>query len=1380
MTLARPNYIISIISFFFLLPLAGSIGNLSGQISGVVNSYAKVTSVGADFVIVDDVSAFATGDTVLLIQMKGVGVSSVYNPALFGIEESYNGQPGFYEFILIEQVETGPKKITFRNSLIGTYDPTGMVQLIKVPSYDEVSIDGTLTCDKWDVSKGTGGIVAIIARNKVSLNAGIDVSGKGFRGAIPASVNGDCADVSGDSLYYHTSMMTAGRKGEGLATHIEGGVLLDTNKYAKGKQYISTAGGGGNGQFAGGGGGGGFGNGGSGYKEDCSAIGGGKGGEEIVYANLSGRVFMGSGGGSSGYTTGSASRGGNGGGMVFILTDTIAGNGFTIVVSGDSASTITSGQAGAGGGGSGGSIIISSSTFDPTDLNLVATGGHGGHTQNFYGSGGGGSGGFIWTKTSLSGNITTNINGGLQGRIGYPGLSRGGSPGEGGIVRNDLKLLLNGFLFNSIVSTETSTQTDSICFNEYIPDLKGTDPVGGAEPYTFKWQRSYNEIAWTDLAPVSRDLINHGQETDTVWFRRIVTDSTPITAMTDTSKPVLFLVQPLIADNLIGYNDTLCYGQVPATALVPTNPGPTGGNGIYTYMWIDSTLTDPGWPSSTGINTNSDYSPPALYEPTYYRREVTSGRCVDTSLSVTVYVWPVIDHASNTLAADQTICNDQLFADLTGSLPSGGEGAGSYTYFWESSTDNISFADAEGLINLQNYDPDETSPNFPGDQYYRRIVKSGYNDVCADASDTVHLKNWPDIGDNIISPDQTICEGDIPIPITGLDATGGDGVPAYVWQDSIRGDLQFNDIPLENGRDYIPGMPLADTTWYRRLVFSSACNDTSNVIVVEVHPAIVNNSASTMSLVTDTTICEGQTPATLVGTSPGGGTEIYVYEWMISYDNSTFNTAPGTADQKNYSPQAQVNTCWIFRRVISGECSTNSDTINIVVLPPISNNTISANQTVCYNTQPQMLTGSDPLGGDGNYIYLWEESTDDIAYSAASGTNNQKNYQPPVLTNPKYYRRTVYSGLSDCCQNIGSSIAVGIHPLPTGTIIALKDTTCSGEEITVNLNLTGTAPWNIVLNDGTADISFPAATPAYDFKNSPVNNSTDPFATFDYSFAGVTDANGCVATSMTGVRTVIVYMNPSPDPGNDDEVCGLTYTLQATPSGSWAGQWSSYSAILTAVADLNSSNNQIEVQDWGIWRFWWKETNWLCVDSASVDITFWEPPAPAYAGPDSVLVPFEYEFRLLGSDPTVGTGTWSVVLSGGSPSFDDENLATTWVRNLYNGGNKLKWTIVNGICPPEEDEVILTVKTIFIPQGFSPNGDAFNQTFKIEGLEFTTNQLVVTNLTGAVVFRADNYSSDWEGIDMQGSALPDGTYYYYLTIGTPVPRKYNGFVIIKR
>ena len=65
-----------------LLVFAGSSVSLFSQttVNGIINEYGHVTSIGTDFVIVDDVTQFnqfAAGDTVLLIQMKGVGISAI-------------------------------------------------------------------------------------------------------------------------------------------------------------------------------------------------------------------------------------------------------------------------------------------------------------------------------------------------------------------------------------------------------------------------------------------------------------------------------------------------------------------------------------------------------------------------------------------------------------------------------------------------------------------------------------------------------------------------------------------------------------------------------------------------------------------------------------------------------------------------------------------------------------------------------------------------------------------------------------------------------------------------------------------------------------------------------------------------------------------------------------------------------------------------------------------------------------------------------------------------------------------------------------------------------------------------------------------------------
>jgi gliding motility-associated-like protein len=74
------------------------------------------------------------------------------------------------------------------------------------------------------------------------------------------------------------------------------------------------------------------------------------------------------------------------------------------------------------------------------------------------------------------------------------------------------------------------------------------------------------------------------------------------------------------------------------------------------------------------------------------------------------------------------------------------------------------------------------------------------------------------------------------------------------------------------------------------------------------------------------------------------------------------------------------------------------------------------------------------------------------------------------------------------------------------------------------------------------------------------------------------------------------------------------------------------------------------------------------------------------------------------------------------------------------------------------------------PEGFSPNGDGFNDEFYIEGLEeYPDNSLTVFNRWGNKVYYASPYKNDWNGESVSaisiGKDLSTGTYYYILDLG---------------
>ncbi len=141
----------------------------------------------------------------------------------------------------------------------------------------------------------------------------------------------------------------------------------------------------------------------------------------------------------------------------------------------------------------------------------------------------------------------------------------------------------------------------------------------------------------------------------------------------------------------------------------------------------------------------------------------------------------------------------------------------------------------------------------------------------------------------------------------------------------------------------------------------------------------------------------------------------------------------------------------------------------------LSQNQIYANQQICPGFQPHMLTGTtSPLF----YSYLWQYSTDFSTWHVCPGTNNQPDYQPPVLTQTTYYRRLVFllSGTSIDTSNI---VTITVAPLQAN--YAVSHVTCYGAnngQIQTTVN-GGSPPYSFFWSNGSTYqnlINVPAGT----------------------------------------------------------------------------------------------------------------------------------------------------------------------------------------------------------------------------------------------------------------------------------------------------------------
>ena len=239
------------------------------QIGGIINEYTPIVSIysadanNVDTLAVGDASLFDVGDTVMVYCVKGATIgtahdstylpgNNVYDP---GMDAQNPRNTGKYAFFLVSEVIGDT--VVLNASLNPEILPMAigeMAQLIRVRSYRYANVTGTgLSAPSWNPATGTGGVITLFVHGVLRLDADIDVSADGFKGALgntDAIYTAGCSSTDTLNYYepfYLNGELYAGLKGEGTT---------DTSfPYIRGKASNINGGGGGNGLLAGGGGG---------------------------------------------------------------------------------------------------------------------------------------------------------------------------------------------------------------------------------------------------------------------------------------------------------------------------------------------------------------------------------------------------------------------------------------------------------------------------------------------------------------------------------------------------------------------------------------------------------------------------------------------------------------------------------------------------------------------------------------------------------------------------------------------------------------------------------------------------------------------------------------------------------------------------------------------------------------------------------------------------------------------------------------------------------------------------------------------------------------------------------------------------------------------
>ena len=504
------------------------------------------------------------------------------------------------------------------------------------------------------------------------------------------------------------------------------------------------------------------------------------------------------------------------------------------------------------------------------------------------------------------------------------------------------------------------------------------------------------------------------------------------------------------------------------------------------------------------------------------------------------------------IGSTQTICYNTSPSALTQvTAPTGG--TGTYTYQWQSSTDNSSWTDISGAT-LSDYLPSTLTSNT----YYRRTVTSGTdtpvysNPVLITVSPQITLAQ---LHDNISIENNTsanfnvaISGGSAPYTVNyTLNGLAQQPISNYIAGNNIStgvlttGEYTYSltSVTDANGCAALNlGTNITVTVGTAAAVPSIALNKPSYGDISSQYPASLANdndgtdasfwSADPYPAWWKVDLENAYDLTSIIIRNYVDGSRYYNYNIEVSNDDINYsqivaknNSNPAT-DAGDYYPIVNTTARYIKVNMTFNSANSGVHISDFRVYGSLNNSILTAGaigstQTICYNTSPSALTQvTAPTGGTGTYTYQWQSSTDNSSWTDISGAT-LSDYLPSTLTSNTYYRRTVTSGTDTPVYSNPVLITVS----PQITLAQLHDNISIENNTSANFNVAisgGSAPYtvNYTLN-GLAQ--------------QPISNyiagnniSTGVLTTgeYTYSLTSVTDANGCAALNLGTNITVTV------------------------------------------------------------------------------------------------------------------------------------------------------------------------------------------------------------------------------------------------------------------
>jgi len=584
--------------------------------------------------------------------------------------------------------------------------------------------------------------------------------------------------------------------------------------------------------------------------------------------------------------------------------------------------------------------------------------------------------------------------------------------------------------------------------------------------------------------------------------------------------------------------------------------------------------------------------------------------------------------------------------------------------------------------------------------------------------------------------------------------------------------------------------PIPQTTYNSNDWSISSQEDCTDLDLHTADP-IPDNTPNIMHPTSQTTCENGSVTFTA---SEDSGT--FSYQWKtldasgnwVNVTNNTYYSGATTSTLTVNNIPVSFNNNQYYCEITSSSCTliTNAAQleINAIAVDSIENQTVCESYTLPSLTNGNYFTDINGTGTALNAGDVITSSQTIYIYNTVGTCTNQSSftvtitpipsvdiladvsvcvsYTLPTLTNGNYFTAT---------NGSGTTLTAGDVITTTQTIYIYSAVGICTNQSSFTVTVNGT-PTVDTLENQTACESYtlPALSNGNYFTGSngtgTALNAGDVITTsqtlYIYSEIG-TAPNNCSNES-----SFYITINPTPlvDTLSNMVICS-EYTLPNLTNGNYFTGENGTGTALNA-GDVITSSQSIYIYN----------SVSSCTNQTSFDITIL--PATDFTLSEDNLSILEDELTVNMEDTSI-----NYIYAVDNGDYQTNNSFT----NLSNGTHTLYVEDENGcIVKSITFEILVVYDEIIIPNGFSPNGDAYNEWFNIQGLygNYVHHKLEIYNRYGTLVFTGNN-NNKWYGKANRGAlntnkVLPVGTYFYvlYLNDANASKQRYTGWVYLNK